>query len=84
MEESDFGAARRVLLRWGGRDLNPESNGSVWALGGRGDEVVVLGGGQGRLGGWAGSGGWDALVVRVHVARQRVRARVRGIVRRGV
>ncbi len=43
-----------------------------------------LGGGQGRVGGWAGSGGWGAWVGGVRVARQRVRARVRGIGWRGV
>ena len=60
----------------------------VWlgpgAGGPRGRGGVRLGGGQGRVGGRAGSGGWGAWVGGVRVARQRVRARVRGIVWRGV
>ena len=82
--EGDFCAVRRVLLRWGWRDPNPESYGSVRARKAAGTRWWRLGGGQGRVVGWAGSRGWGAWVGGVRVARQRVRARVRGIVWRGV
>ena len=68
-----------MLLRWGGRDPNPESSGSVRARGGRGDEVVAVGRWAGS-GGWVGGQGrvgWGAWVGGVRVARQRVRAGAR-------